>query len=288
MTPATTTAAAELDCHGLTNPGKRHSNEDQFVVASMRKSVEVSHTSLPDAGLGGRLEGPNARLLAVADGVGGQPGGELASAAVVEHLLEYVSEAAGSFQRLDVEEEQQFLDRLEQNVRYTHGRILAEHGRSHGAPATTLTVALVVGLRAYLIHVGDSRAYYLRRGRLRQITQDQTVGAYMVDVGAWTDEQAARSRTGESLASAVGGSELTPSVGLIDLEPGDVFLLCTDGLTKHVPDADIGRILGSAGSAETACRELIAQALEGGGSDNVTVVVARCVPSPPAGGPTSG
>jgi len=73
----------------------------------------------------------------------------------------------------------------------------------------------------------------------------------------------------------IGGSELNPSVGLIDLEPGDVLLLCTDGLTKHVSNEGIAEVLGRSASTEAMSRELVSRALEGGGSDNVTVVVAR-------------
>jgi protein phosphatase len=129
--------------------------------------------------------------------------------------------------------------------------------------------------RAYLVHVGDSRAYYLRRGRLRQITRDQTTGEYMVDVGAWTEEQAARAKVSANLTSALGGSEMIPAVGLIDLEPGDVLLLCTDGLTKHVSDARIAEVLGTDTPVEAMCRELVREALDDGGTDNITVIVAR-------------
>src|SRR5262249_55455317 len=158
---------------------------------------------------------------------------------------------------MDVDQEHELLGRLEGATLDAHQRILAQYGDSDRAPATTLTLAMLVWPRAYLIHVGDSRAYFLRRGRLQQITRDQTIGAFMVDVGAWTDTQAARAVTASSLSSAIGGSELTPSVGLIDFETGDVLLLCTDGLTKHVTDPDIAAILGGEAPAERMCRELV-------------------------------
>jgi protein phosphatase len=178
-----------------------------------------------------------------------------------------------------VDREQEFLDRLEAAVQQAHEGILRELGSGGHGPATTLTMVMLVTPRAYVVHVGDSRAYYLHAGRLRQITRDQTTGQYMVDLGAWTEAQAARAGAAANLTSSVGGSELVPSVGLVDLEPGDVLLLCTDGLTKHVPDDRIAAVLGEAGSgagsAEAACRQLVAEALDGGGSDNVTVIVAR-------------
>ena len=273
-----TTDAVKVDAFGLTDIGKdRPLNEDQFVIASLRKSVRIRHTSLDDPALGDRLGGAEAQLFVVADGVGGRPGGELASGSAVASLLEFVDQAVVSYHSLDVDQEHEFLARLEEMVHRAHERILGEFGVAGKGPATTLTMVTLIWPRAYLVHVGDSRAYYLRQGRLRQITRDQTTGEYMVDVGAWTEEQAARAKVSANLTSSLGGSEMTPAVGLIDLEPGDVLLLCTDGLNKHVPDARIAEVLGAEAAAEAMCRELVDQALREGGTDNVTVIVARAV-----------
>lgn len=267
---------SELDCFGLTDRGKvREGNEDHFIIASMRKVITVRHTSLDRAKLEQRVATEEAFLFAVADGVGGRPGGELASSAAVEGLVEYVGQTSSCFNRFDVDQENTFLERLEEVIRSTHDGIIRQHTDPGRAPATTLTLGMLVGRRAYIVHVGDSRAYYLRRGNLKQITRDQTFGEYMVDIGAWTDTQAARAPTASALASAIGGSEMTPSVGLIDLVPGDVLLLTTDGLIRHVPDETIGQVLGRNGSSEMVARELVQRALDGGGEDNVTVIVAR-------------
>ena len=268
--------AVPVDAFGLTDIGKvRSINEDQFVIASLRKSVRLRHTSLSDSNLIERLGGIEAHLFVVADGVGGRPGGELASTSAVSSLLEYVDEAIACYHSINSDQEQDFLGKLEGAVQHAHQHILEEHGEAGKGPATTLTMITLAWPRAYLVHVGDSRAYYLRNGRLRQLTRDQTTGEYMVDVGAWTEEQAARAKVGANLTSALGGSEMTPAVGLIDLEPGDVLFLCTDGLTKHVSDAEVGEVLRNGGSAESMCRTLVAAALDAGGSDNVTVVVAK-------------
>jgi protein phosphatase len=268
-----------VDTFGLTDRGKvRDGNEDHFVVAAMRKQVLVQHTSLDDPTLTERLSGSEAHLLAVADGVGGRPGGELASSAAVEGLLEYVGNASQCFNRFDVTQENAFLEQLENEIRATHETLIGQHGDSSRAPATTLTLVMLVGPRAYIVHVGDSRAYYLHRGRLKQITRDQTIGEYMVGIGAWTDTQASRAPTASALASAIGGSEVSPVVGLVDLDPGDTLLLCTDGLTRHVADEAIESVLAKSHSAEAASRELVRQALDAGGEDNVTVIVARQVP----------
>lgn len=277
---ATAVASAAVDASGLTDVGrKRKVNEDHFVIVSLQKAAQVRQTSLGDPRVFDRLSGPEALLFMVADGVGGRPGGALASETAVTAMVEYIGQAAGCFHNLDVDREHEFLEQLEAGVHQAHHRIMAEHGGGREGPATTLTMATLVWPRAYIVHVGDSRAFYLRKGLLRQLTRDQTTGEYMVDAGAWTEEQARKAPMGGALVSALGSNELTPTVGLVDLQPGDVLLLCTDGLTRHVPDERIAELLGRAPDAAAACRDLVAEALAGGGSDNVTVVVAR------AGGP---
>lgn len=266
-----------LDMAGLTDVGRvRQTNEDHFVIATVSKAVAVDATSLPGTALTGRLGSANALLFAVADGVGGRPGGELASEWAVTALLDYLGHTAECFQGLDPAREDQLFGRLEETIAKVHERLLAGAG-SNGdkAPATTLTLILLAWPRAYLVHVGDTRAYVRRHGRLQRLTRDQTVGEYLVGVGAWTEEQAARPGPAAALASAVGGSELIPVVGLIDLERGDSLLLCTDGLHKHVPDERLEQVLASADSAERSSRILLAEALAAGGTDNVTIVTVK-------------
>jgi len=279
------TAAAEtgvrVDARGLTDVGKkRKGNEDHFVVLSLRRAVEVRDTSLSDPHAFDRLRGPEGWLFVVADGVGGQAGGELASETAVTTLAEFLGQAAGCFNRSDPDREHELLEQLEAAVHAAHRRIMETYGGGRGrnaepGPATTLTLALLVWPRAYIVHVGDSRAFYLRKGRLRQLTRDQTTGEYMVSMGAWTEDQARAAPIGGTLVSAVGADEMTPSVGLVDLQPGDSLLLCTDGLTRHVSDEKISELLQRPTDAASACRELVDEALAGGGHDNITVVLAR-------------
>jgi Serine/threonine protein phosphatase len=273
------TAAAEtsvrVDVAGLTDVGlKRKANDDHFVIAGLQRTVVIRQTSLPSDRVFDRLRGLEGLLMMVADGVGGRPKGALASETAITALVEYIGQAAGCFNELDVDQEHQFLEQLETAVLEAHRRLLAQGDKTYG-PATTLTMVMLIWPRAYLVHVGDSRAFYLRKGRLRQITRDQTTGEYMVDAGAWTEEQARTAPMGNALASALGSEELTPTLGLVDLQPGDVLLLCTDGLTKHVSNERILELLGGAASAEAACRSLVDAALADGGTDNVTAVVAR-------------
>jgi PPM family protein phosphatase len=281
---ATAVTSVRVDARGQTDVGlRRKVNEDHFVIMTLSKAAEIRQTSLPDPGVFHGLRGPEGWLFIVADGVGGQPGGDVASQTAVTALVKYLSQAAGCFNNIDTDKEHEVLEQLEAAVHDAHRRISEEHGdggtaRGRNAvpgPATTLTMVLLIWPRAYVVHVGDSRAFYLRKDRLRQLTRDQTTGEYMVDSGAWTEEQARKAPIGGTLASALGASEMTPSVGLVDLQPGDTLLLCTDGLTRHVPDERIAELLGRAGDAESACRELVEAALAGGGHDNVTVVAAR-------------
>jgi len=273
---ATAVASVQVDACGLTDVGrKRKANEDHFVIVSLRKAAEVRQTNVSDPRVFERLQGQEALLFIVADGVGGRAGGAMASETAVTSLVEYLADAAVCVHGLDPDREHELLERLESAVRKTHQRILVEGGGRGQGMATTLTMAVLVWPRAYLLHVGDSRAFYLHKGRLKQLTRDQTTGEYMVDAGAWTEEQARKAPTASALVSALGSDDLTVAVGLVDLQPGDVLLLCSDGLTRHVPDERIAEVLGRAADAQSACRELVADALDGGGSDNITVVVAR-------------
>ena len=144
--------------------------------------------------------------------------------------------------------------------------------------ATTLTLFLGVWPHGYLLQVGDSRCYLLRHGELTQITRDQTMAQEMVDIGAMKAEEAAGTRLAHTLTSAIGGSQTDPKVTRFDMTWGHVILLCSDGLTRHVSDDRIREVLRSMTSARQACETLLQDALEGGGSDNITVVVGRAVP----------
>lgn len=262
-----------LDAFGLSHPGKvRPANEDHFAIMTLQKSVQLRGTNLQDTSILDRVRRPEVHLLVVADGVGGAAGGKIASGVAVRAVVEYLAEAVGCVQDFDVDREQAFLDHLSRAVERGHER-LKQMFQTQGGPATTLTMVTLLWPRAYVVHVGDSRGYYARNGRLRQFTRDQTMGDYLVDIGAVTEQHAQKAGLYNVLSSAVGG-DLVPTVGIVDMADGDVLLLCTDGLTKHVPDERIGQLLAS-GSAESVAQSLVDAALQGGGSDNVTVIVAK-------------
>lgn len=262
-----------IDSAGLSHAGKvRPANEDHFAIMTLQRNVQLRSTNLQDISVLDRMRRPEITLMIVADGVGGAVGGKIASGVAVRSVVEYIGEAIGCVQDLDVDREQTFLDHLSRAVERGHER-LKEMFQTQGGPATTLTMVTLIWPRAYAVHVGDSRGYFLRNGKLKQFTQDQTMGDYLVDIGAVTEQHAEKAGLYNVLSSAVGG-DLVPNVGLVDLEEGDTLLLCTDGLTKHVSDERIVELLSS-GTAETAAQALIGAALEGGGTDNVTVIVAK-------------
>lgn len=272
-----TVAAATLDAYGLTDRGLvRQGNEDHFLIARVSKSVDVLQTSVAPEQIAHELGGAVGYVIAVADGVGGGPEGELASERTLATMLTYIGKAASCFQGLDANAEHALFDLFDAAVHDIHTGLVREYGGvTSRLPATTLTLALLVWPRAYYVQVGDSRAYVRRGGRLQRLTRDQTLGEYMVSLGAWTEEKARAASTAETLSSAIGGSELEPVVGLIDLAPGDSLLLCTDGLTKHVTDERIASALAQTESSEATARRLVSEALAGGGADNVTVLVVR-------------
>jgi serine/threonine protein phosphatase PrpC len=265
-----------LESHGISHVGKvREGNEDHFVVASLQRSLEVRQTNLEDRGLLEPLCGPKAYLFAVADGVGGQAGGALASGITLQTIVQYLSETVGSYHAVPMGQEHAFLDPLRAAVQRAHDKVIATFGLAQGGPATTLTIALVVWPHAFIVHVGDSRAYQFRAGKLERLTRDQTMGAFMVAEMAMSEQQVEKGGYNNVLSSAVGARDMTPAVSDVELQPGDLLLLCTDGLTKHVTEEQIAEVLSRSASAEATCRELVELALEGGGKDNVTVVVAH-------------
>jgi protein phosphatase len=266
-----------IDRFGITDKGKvRENKQDNFLIVDISKSVAVRHSSLSADALGNRFGMAGGHLFVVADGVGGGPDGDRASEGAITALLGYVTETVGCFNSYSASKEHELFDMLEATVRKVHERLLTEGSSARAqTPATTLTMVLLIWPRAYLIHVGDSRAYVRRRDKVQRLTRDQTLGEYMVNIGAWTEEQASRAKPAATLSSAIGGTELTPVVGLVDLEPGDGLMLCTDGLTKHVSEDRIASVFGNPGDAESVGRQLLSEALTGGGTDNIAVIVVN-------------
>jgi protein phosphatase len=142
---------------------------------------------------------------------------------------------------------------------------------------TTLTLAYTLGRELYVFHVGDSRCYLYRQGALRQLTRDHTLVQELVRRGHLSPEEASTHKMRHVITNVVGGTEpgVQPEVHKERLEPGDVLLLCSDGLNEMVPDADIAAVLRAEPEPARACERLVAEANQRGGKDNITVIVAR-------------
>lgn len=271
-------ADEELDVFGLTHRGKvRQENQDHFLICSLHKHMRIHGTSLPYPE---RLAAPSERLAflaVVADGVGGHLGGEQASRLTLEAVAGYLTNSMHCYYTHDPQQESEFLEQLQISVQDSHQKVSAEAEAdpARTGMASTLTLAMGVWPWAYVVQVGDSRCYQLREGGLVQITRDQTVGQALYDEGVLNTAEAMESKWSHVLASAIGGPEATPVTSRVDLHRDDVLLLCSDGLTGYVPEQRIRERLLAMESAEQACHALVEDALEGGGGDNITVVVGR-------------
>jgi PPM family protein phosphatase len=269
----------EIDAYGATHAGKvRETNQDHFLIASLRKRMDVHLTSLPDHGQVGGAE-RLALLAMVADGVGGGPRGEEASRLATEAITRYVTQSLRCYYTSDAVDDETFPQALEEAALQCHMEILrqSQHDLDRAGMATTLTLWLGVWPRAYLLQVGDSRCYILRGGELTQISRDQTMAQDLLDQGVITRIDLLNTRWAGVLASAIGGPAAAPVVTRLEQRWNDVGLLCSDGLTRHVPDARIRERLTSMTSARQACEALVQDALDAGGTDNITVIVGRSV-----------
>jgi PPM family protein phosphatase len=275
----------DLDFFGITDKGKvRPDNQDHFLVTTLHKVMRVHVTSLPNPEL---LELPSQRIASlgmVCDGVGGHAGGEAASRSAVEAIAGYVTHTMQCFFTGEHGDPEEFLESLRDAATRSH-ELIARRAQDSGdrkGMATTLTMFVAVWPMLYLLQVGDSRCYIYRDGELMQLTRDQTMAQDLLDSGVLSPEQAARSPYANVLSSSLGGATWVPEVSRFDLKLGDKMLLCTDGLTRHVSDEKIRQRMRELTSSEQAARALLQDALDGGGSDNVTVLVLRTIVRPAA------
>lgn len=276
---------SQIDAWGLTHPGRvRAENQDHFFLGALARGVAVERTSLPVSGTGMDFAHRLASLAVVADGVGGSSGGEEAARTAVRGLVDAVSRFYHEADRTEAEHPDLFTELLHDAALHCHEDLLERAG-SDRRFATTVTLFLGQWPHAYLLQVGDSRCYLYMDGELRQITRDQTYAEDLVRQGVLTRTQAEGSRWGNILSSAVGGDEAVPVVTRVVRDWGAIVLLCSDGLTKHVPDDLIRERLAHLTSAREACELLLEDALLAGGTDNITIVIGRTVLSDGAAGP---
>ncbi|HEU0036695.1 MAG TPA: protein phosphatase 2C domain-containing protein [Kofleriaceae bacterium] len=241
----------QLDAFALSVPGRRSNNEDAVCAR------------------------PELGLFVVADGLGGYDGGEVASALAIETISELVRRTACDADvtwpyKLDPARS------LVENEVIVATRLADEriHARRHGAleqMGSTVAVLKIERGHAVIAHVGDSRVYRLRGGALAQLTIDHSLVSEMIAAGMQPD---ASFPWRHVITRALGMAKAEPDVQLAAIQPGDVFLLCSDGLYEGLADNAIAALLEL--PAEEACHALVRAAYEGGSRDNISAVVVRC------------
>lgn len=247
MTRLRRTGRVTVDAAMCTDPGRVHPhNEDACLV---------------ETGLG---------LFAVADGVGGQPAGEVAARLAVARLPGLVRRALA---QASPSAEGAAVARALVDL---NGVVLAEAAADPNLAGmgTTVVLALVAGHSVHLAHLGDSRAYLLRQGGLRRLTEDHSLATALVRGGVLDADQAGRHPFARHLTQAVGLADVPePAVRRLDLVAGDRLLLCSDGVSTMLADDRIAAILGRHARPKAACRALVDAANDAGGRDNISAVV---------------
>ena len=259
-----TVPGVNLRVFGRTDTGKvRQKNEDAFVVADLMHSVPIHAMPAP---ITIQVDSRGV-LLALSDGMGGAPAGEVASALTLHGLrLEMPSGEGGTAEAAL----QASVEKVNQRV----WQIAADTGRI--GMGATLTAVLIHGRRAYVAEVGDSRAYVLRGSRFVQVTRDQSLAQRLLDSGSMTCEQVETLPNRNVILQAIGTEpSVTVALNRFTLRRGDRILLCSDGLSRMVTDDEIRSVLLTISDLAAACTRLIDLANAHGGQDNITVVLAE-------------
>ena len=272
---------SNIDAWGLTHRGKvRADNQDHFFLGALSRGIRLDGTSIDEDGQRMLHVERLGSLAMVADGVGGRAGGEEAARLAVHELVSSVSRSFHDAEHAEADDPDVFSRVLHDAALACHESLLkkAEHAGDGRSFATTLTLFLGLWPHAYLLQVGDSRCYIYQDGALTQISRDQTWAQDLIDDGTLTQTVAESSKWANVLSSAMGSTQAAPVVTRFVRDWGSVLLFCTDGLTKHVSDEVIEQRLSSMRSAREVAEHLLQDALDGGGTDNITLIVGRSVP----------
>jgi protein phosphatase len=243
------TAVVRYTAAALTDRGrKRPSNEDAF-------GFSVEHG-----------------VYVVCDGMGGAAAGEIASSIAVDEVLRQLTSGRGGDVSLP--------ELAEKAVCAANAAVYtrAQRNQRLSGMGTTLVVLVVEERRAWVFNVGDSRVYRLRNGRMEQITLDHSLVEEQVRMGRMTESEALRSPLRNVITRALGTQNcVTPDSFELEAEPGDVFMLCSDGLTRELKDAAIEAILQCNVALEDRCARLIEGAKKAGGHDNITCLLVQAI-----------
>ncbi len=256
---------------GKTDLGRaREHNEDRFLVTDLNRADVAVLAERRAHGVGQR-----GSLLVVADGMGGAAAGELASQMATDAIYTQMVKIWGADPDVS---SQRFAYRLKEAVEIANSHIHA-YAKAHPevrGMGTTATAVGVLGDRAFITQVGDSRAYLVRQGKAVQLTKDQSLMQRLVEAGELTEEEAAHSERRNIILQALGpDAKVKVDLTHQELRKGDVLVLCSDGLSGQVSKDEIAELVGDGTDLQTTCDRLVALANERGGPDNITVVVAR-------------
>jgi protein phosphatase len=277
--PETGSSRVVVDVAAVSDRGfVRESNQDHYLVVRIRRSMERLLTNLREEQVPVRADEVGYGFV-VADGMGGPAGGEVASQMAISTLVHLALHEPDWVFGISPQDTKRRLQRTAKRWQRVQKAIRArgDQEAALGHMGTTMISAVSLGTRLVIGHVGDSRVYVFRRGKLLQLTRDHTLVQVMVDLGELTPEEAATDPRRNIL---LGSLSAASDAYLGDFQQatvvdGDHLLLCTDGLTDMVDNETIGSVLSRAASSEEACQLLLAAALKNGGRDNVTIVLAR-------------
>lgn len=278
--PSWESASVQVDVAAATHRGHvRANNEDHYLAVRFGRSLETILTNIAEGFLEPSYDEVGYGMI-VADGIGGMAAGDVASRMALCKLVEVVVSTPDWIMNVDRRDDlatvmRRFTERFREIDLALRER--AQSDSTLFGMGTTLTLAASLGSNLVIGHMGDSRAYLLRNQRLHQLTRDDTLAQALIDSGIADPEDTATRAMRHVLTAAIGsaGEQVDPQVQRVHLSEGDQVLLCTDGLTGMVDDATITATLQAASSADAACRALIDLALNAGGLDNITVVLAR-------------
>jgi len=214
----------------------------------------------------------DAGLFVVCDGMGGAAGGEVASQSAVEAFLEHLGAVPEGRRTAKAVGQAVCAANRRVHARATHEPAL------HGMGTTLVALAICGPHEVAVVHVGDSRCYRWRRGRLTRCTEDHSLINEQIRMGVINEEQAARSPMRNVITRAVGTRRsVMPEIQTLAVEPGDVFLLCSDGLTRELPDTALEILLGRSHALEEQNTSLVEAANRAGGRDNITSMLIEIV-----------
>jgi serine/threonine protein phosphatase PrpC len=283
--PPEFSSLVKVDVFGLSHQGLvRPNNEDHFMVVRGGRELEPVMGNLPEALMSRRFD-EVFYAMAVADGLGGEASGEIASRRALEALLSMGLSTPDWMLRLGKPEINEVMWRMADRFIRVHAALIHEAAQDPHLQgmSTTLTTALTMGDDLILTHVGDSRAYLIRKGEIRQLTRDHTLAQQLIDTGLSQDDHLVKElRNVLKQALGANAAEFRPEVNYFKLLDGDQLLLCTDGLSDAVDEEVINEVLKRNSPAKETAEELLRLALESGGKDNITLIVSRHTLPPPS------